>query len=495
MLPTRSYRTIRRLVRALLGLFFREVVVEGLEHLPKDRGGLLIAWHPNGLIDPALMVATLPGQVIFGARHGLFEWPLIGALMRRMGAVPIYRAMDVAGMSAAEKKAANEKSLDGLARELARGSFSALFPEGVSHDLPYLSEIKTGAARLYYQARCLRGPGSPPPALIPVGLYYDRKNIFRSRVLVKYHPPEVLPADLDVDAEADEPAHRAAVKGLTARIEDRLAQVVGVTDNWETHHLIHRAGKLIRAEMEFRAGSDLHGPDLAETRLAYERIWTGYRARVATVPDRVRDVLGRLVRYDRCLRSLGMKDHELTGPPRMVSPWLVILFVLQAVAVYLLFPPILVVGFLINVGPYWLLKWVTRRVSSARKDEATVKLLGGALLFPVVWILAGAGALVVHHQVRALFPSVPDLPVLVVLSTVAFAVVGGYLALVYSELSAQTYRALKVRVLRSRRISLIRQLVGERAELCTELLRLGDGLDLPGQRLPDGRLVPAADPA
>lgn len=487
-----AYRTVRGFIDRLLRLFFLEIAVEGLERLPKDRGGLFIAGHPNGLIDPALILVSFPGQVIFGARHGLFSWPLVGTLMRKLGVVPIYRASDVAGMPAAEKKAANERSLDALAHELARGSFSALFPEGVSHDDPYLAEVKTGAARLYYRARELRPEGSPPPAIVPVGLHYDRKNVFRSRVLVTFHPPEPLPPELDIDPGADEAAHRAAVKGLTALIEARLTQVTGATEDWETHYLIHRAGRLIRAEMEARAGGQHRDPDLVEARLAYERIWTGFQARRVSAPDRVRDLVGRTTRYDRCLRSLAMEDHELGAAPKVVSPWLVALFLLQVVAVYLLFPPILVVGFLVNAGPYWLLKAITRAVSGARKDEATVKMLGGAILFPLTWALAAVGALFVHHRVREWFPSIPDLPVLVVLTSLALSIVGGWLALVYSELAGETMRALRVRFLRRRRERLVEQLVRERAALCDGLMALGEGLDLPGQRLPDGRLVPPA---
>ena len=488
-MPPRSYRLARRFVRALLGLFFREILVEGLENLPKDRGGLLIAGHPNGLIDPALMLVSFPGQVIFGARHGLFAWPVVGALMRRLGAVPIYRASDVAGMPATEKKAANERSLDALAGELARGSFSALFPEGVSHDQPYLSEIKTGAARLYYRARALRAEGTPAPALIPVGLTYDRKNTFRSRVLVTFHAPEALPQELDVDPDSDETALRLAVKGLTAHIERRLQEVVGVTDDWETHQLMHRAGGLLRAELAERGWAEHREPDLAEARLAFERIWRGYRERAATDPGRVADLKGRLRRYDRALRSLGMADHELTLRPRALSPGLVGLFLLQVVAVYLLFPPILVVGFVVNVGPYWLLKGLARRFSSAQKDEATIKMLGGAVLFPLFWGTAAVAALLLHHELRALFPAIPDVPALVVLTALVLAIGGGYLALVYTELSQETMRALRVRLLRRRRAALVVQLTDERARLCDTLLDLGQGLELPGEMLDDGRVV------
>ena len=70
---------VKRLAKALLALFFRRVEVTGLDAIPKGSGGLLIAWHPNGLIDPALVLATFPGRVVFGARHGLFRWPILRA--------------------------------------------------------------------------------------------------------------------------------------------------------------------------------------------------------------------------------------------------------------------------------------------------------------------------------------------------------------------------------------------------------------------------------
>ena len=89
--------------------------------------------------------------------------------------MPIYRASDVKG-DAEARRAANRKSLDVLAHKIANGSFSALFPEGVSHDAPHLMKLKSGAARLYYRARQLQEPQDKPPVIIPVGLHYDHKQ-------------------------------------------------------------------------------------------------------------------------------------------------------------------------------------------------------------------------------------------------------------------------------------------------------------------------------
>ncbi len=153
----RTYTAVRGVVRWMLRLFFREIAVEGREHIPTDRGGLLVAWHPNGVIDAGLMLAAFPGHVVFGARDGLLRWPILGNMMRAAGTVPIYRAQDQKGMTEAARREANQQSLDALAGAVAGGSYSALFPEGQSHDAPHVTPVKSGAARLFLRASALAG--------------------------------------------------------------------------------------------------------------------------------------------------------------------------------------------------------------------------------------------------------------------------------------------------------------------------------------------------
>jgi 1-acyl-sn-glycerol-3-phosphate acyltransferase len=136
-------------LRRLLRLFFRRIEVLGEENVPAEGGGVLIAWHPNGLLDPALILAHFPRRVVFGARHGLLQWPLFGRLLRFLGTVPIYRPQDSKrGLDPESRREANRRSLDALAEAVAQGSFAALFPEGESHDEPMLMDLRPGAARL-----------------------------------------------------------------------------------------------------------------------------------------------------------------------------------------------------------------------------------------------------------------------------------------------------------------------------------------------------------
>ncbi|GMQ82417.1 MAG: hypothetical protein BMS9Abin05_1869 [Rhodothermia bacterium] len=486
-----GYRLVRRFVRLLVRLFFREIVYEGLERIPQDAGGLIVAWHPNGLVDPALILSNFPGKIIFGARHGLFNWPILGWLIKCIGTIPIYRTQDLKVMSRAEALKANQESLNKLADELASGSFSALFPEGISHDEPHLTEIKTGAARLYYRARAKTAPDAPSPVIIPVGLHYDRKAIFRSRVLVAFHEPIHLPQHLDVKPSEEEPANirRARYRELTELIEHTLVEVVRATEDWNLHQLMHRARKLMRAERSYRAGAWPDAPSITEWDLGFARVWYGYRARLKTHPDEILALTKDLADYDKTIRAVGLEDFELTGPTKLSSPTWFGLLTLQFATVYLFLPPVILFGAVINVIPYVLLKGLDRFYTQEYKDAATVKMLGGTVLFPLTWGIAAFLAARGSQKLHLMFPTIPDVPVLVAIITIIFAIISGFLALRYNELSQETYRAIRVQITKRKKKEAIEQLAAERARLFERVSLLEVGLDLPGQVAPDGRIV------
>ncbi len=485
-----TYAAVRTFAENLLRFFFRRIEVTGLEHVPKVGGGILVSWHPNGMIDPALIFGMCPREVVFGARHGLFRVPLLGWLMRAIGTVAIYRAVDNKKSSADDRRAANQKSLDALAERVASGSFCCLFPEGDSHDAPHLIELKTGVARFYYRARQLLAEGAPLPVIIPVGLHYDQKRVFRSNVLVSFHPPIELSADLDATPPEDEPEAlmRERWRGLMSEIERVLRQVVHATESWDVHHLMHRARKLVRAERALRAGSDLDAPSMEERTRAFARIWTGYYARLETHPEEVAALREKVREYDEDLRALGMEDHELDRGPPLVSGWLAILLLLQLLFVYLLLPPLLLAGYLVN-GPSAGLLWlIARAASKKQKDEATVKVLVGALLFPLTWAIAGVIAGFTHARLHDLYPAIPDNFVTAGITVGLLGFLGGAASIRYLRLARETVRSVRVRLTRSRRALTIARLKLDRAELFEALMGMGEGLKLPGSVALDGRI-------
>ena len=487
----RAYRWILALQRALFWLFFRQIQVSGEEHVPKTGGGLIVAWHPNGLIDPGLIFTHLPRRVVFGARHGLLKVPILGALMRAVGTVPIYRKQDAEkGRKPGERKAANQQSLDALARAIGGGSFAALFPEGISHDQPDVQELKTGVASLYYRACELVPEGQPPPVILPVGLHYDQKRLFGSSALVAFHPPlELAELARPPAADATLEARRERYRQLTDEIDRVLREVVFSTESWELYHLMHRTRKLMRAERAAQAGASPDQPDMEERVLGFARLWTGYGKRLETDPEKTLALLASIRQYDDELRSLGLRDHELDAGPGPGSVWQGVLVALQAVLVYLFLPTLLVIGYAVNLPTALAILALAKLAAKKVKDEASIKLLVGAVAFPLTWLVVGLLVGWGQPLLHASYPKIPEAPVLTGVLAFLLSALGGAVALHYLRLARSAARAIRVRLTRSRRAASIRRLRRDRGLIFERVMELAEGLDLPGTVAEDGRIV------
>jgi 1-acyl-sn-glycerol-3-phosphate acyltransferase len=471
---TRLYRALRSLVRLLLRFFFRELEVTGVEQVPRDRGLLLVSWHPNGLVDPALLLALLPRPLTFGARHGLFEVPLLGSALRGLGTIPIYRAVDTRNLDPERRREANRASVDALAVRVAEGSVTALFPEGVSHDAPHLMELRPGAAHLYYRARGLRGSAAPAPEILPVGLHYDKKRSFRSRALVWFHRPLRLPPELDRDPEPGESEElvRTRARRLTAAIERELRDVIHATEDWRTHELLHRVRKLVGAERALRSGEDSRPQSVSEATRAFADLRAAYYRAAAADPGRVAALRARLDRYDRELRALGIDDHQLDRGPRLASPWLGLVLVLNWAALLLVAPPLLLLGYLANGPAFVAVRLFARSQARLDKDVATLKILAGIVVYPASWLVIAGLVAWAHSAGHALFPQLPGTPWMTGLGAAVCAMVGGWLAVRYVSLLKETWNALRVRLTRARSRAALARLRDERARLYDELSSL-----------------------
>ncbi|MEC8973309.1 MAG: 1-acyl-sn-glycerol-3-phosphate acyltransferase, partial [Verrucomicrobiota bacterium] len=168
---------LRRLIRRLIRFYYPVIRVTNAERLPREGATLYIANHPNSLIDPVLIGITTNRPVQFMAKAPLFKGRLLGALLRSVGMIPAYRASD-------DKSSVrhNVESLAVSAENLAKGLPMGIFPEGKSHDLTHVEQVKTGAARIAQQAVELAG--GEPVWIVPLGINYEDKPRFRSRVWV-----------------------------------------------------------------------------------------------------------------------------------------------------------------------------------------------------------------------------------------------------------------------------------------------------------------------
>lgn len=285
-------------LRVVTRVFFRQVEVVGLEHVPSTGPVLFAGNHPNSLIDPILIITTCGRKVHFAAKDVLFKGRIMRAVLRGLGAVPVARKDDRDGKPgdppagperpAAERASANDAAFEHMFAVLAAGGTIGIFPEGLSHDESQLSKLKTGAARLALGGAAKIGQ---PVTIVPCGLTFIHPKRFRSRVLVQFGPPIVIEPGREPSPEL--------VRTVTGEIDAALRRLTINAPDWET----------VRALDVVRRLYQPHEISI-EDRVELSRRFNQYYSSVAADP-RVLDLMLRVRAYQQKLDELGITDREL----------------------------------------------------------------------------------------------------------------------------------------------------------------------------------------
>src|SRR5439155_15620728 len=113
----------------------------------------------------------------------------------------------------------NVQSIEAAGSFLARGDTVGIFPEGKSHDLPKVEQVRTGAARIALQTAQL---GVNDLKIVPLGINYERKERLRSAVWVCVGEPIDVRSWLKEHPDEE----RRVMRGLTLEIDRRLKELV-----------------------------------------------------------------------------------------------------------------------------------------------------------------------------------------------------------------------------------------------------------------------------
>ena len=355
-LGSRTYRVVRRVVAIALRCFYR--IERAGPPLP-DGPLLLVGNHPNALVDPGLLIAVSPRPLTFLAKEPIFRIPLLGRLVRALGALPVVRLQDDPG-----RMRENVESLAVAARGLAAGRAVALFPEGRSHSEPSLGALKTGAARLALQA-------GVPVRIVPVGLTYAGKESFRSAVRIEFGPA------LDVPPGPPEPER---VRALTERIAEALRRLTLELAAWEDLPLIEAADAL------YVLATDAPARDAERQRL-FAR---GLALLRAEQPERAAELASEVLAFQR---RLTLTRAEAVDLGIRYRPWTVLRFVLRNLLALALGLPLAAVGVTVFALPVLGTRLALRLAGTGPDMVATVKLLTALVLGPlyVAGLAVGVG--------------------------------------------------------------------------------------------------------
>ena len=387
------YEALKPIVGVALHWYYRSLSTANLDRIPREGPVFLAANHPNSLTDAMVVGWTSPRRVRYTAKATLFGNPLAARFLRAVGVIPLRRAADEQRTRAADggelvngDKVAPTASLPDASRNAA--SFSAVadaledsacivvFPEGKTHDEPYMAPIKTGLARMALMARDERGVRGI--RIVPVGLLFERKEEPRSRILVQVGEP------IDLDRVG---SGAATVATLTELIEQRLRAVTLNFENQADAERIALLSETLVALVEPETSITDGAPPLARTMAVVRRIERAHgvlRARGDDAIIRRIDVFeGRLRAFRDRLAEEVIDVHDLRID---LSATLGARFVVRELLIAAVMLPVSVWGRITHIVPIRLARALALRNVRARDEPPMRTFIVGLVLVLATYV-------------------------------------------------------------------------------------------------------------
>ena len=212
-------RLLKLIGRPLFRILF-SVEYAGLENVPANGPVILAGNHPSYL-DPVLVALPVKRVIRFMAWDALFKVPLVGQIIKMMGAFPV-------NITRGKGEAAYREAL----RVLKGGEALGIFPEGKRSDSGPMGELRTGTARLALET-------GAPIVPVTIGGAFRAWPKYRllpkpAKIVVRYHKP-VYPDQFRaaVGAGDDRKAQQEIMQSVAAKINRSLTPALHGSESFE----------------------------------------------------------------------------------------------------------------------------------------------------------------------------------------------------------------------------------------------------------------------
>lgn len=179
--------------------------VKGLENMEETDKVIVCANHKS-LLDPIFLAISMPQRIYFMAKKELFDKPILGGLLRALGAFPVDRfGRDLKALRASVALVNEDKIL-------------GIFPEGTRVKEAKRENIKDGVAFIALKAKA---------DIMPVEIISTYKPFRKSEILIKKPIPVNDFAYLK---------NKEAMKKMTDRVYDKIYEhhtIVESENQWK----------------------------------------------------------------------------------------------------------------------------------------------------------------------------------------------------------------------------------------------------------------------
>lgn len=360
------YNFLRFIVSVGIRFYYKEVKIKNQQNLVESGPCIVIANHPNTLMDAWLMGFIHKRRVFFMAKATFFSSPFKRKVLGALGMIPVNRKSD-----GATSGVNNKDSFEACYRLLENGGLLVVFPEGTSYLERQLRELKTGTARIGLEVE-KRSQGKIPLKVVPVGLNYLDGDSYRGRVLIDIG----IPIDLDKYWENYEKEPIETAKLVTEQFRVGLSRVFVNLDDSHKEQMVEELTELF--DTRYSNKMDKASSSVSLMREISEKL----DAIKLTQPWKLAEVQKRITKLKEDLNVNSIHPDFLDRTFRRS------MFIRQSIQSFLfllLTVPIFSYGFLHHVIQYRLIAFLLPKLTKEVEYHAPIAVLLGLFLYPMFY--------------------------------------------------------------------------------------------------------------
>jgi 1-acyl-sn-glycerol-3-phosphate acyltransferase len=351
------------LAQVALWVYFRKIYVRHRENFELKGPTIIVSNHPNTLIDPVIIAAYVKKPIFFLANAGLFKNPIAARILRFLYCIEVRRTEDT-GLKKSDNSAAFEQS----SIHLAAGGNIYIAIEGTSYMERVLRPLKTGFARIGFQA--LTGPAKEQEIyLLPIGLNYEKHDKSGYDLEIKVGASIPLSSYLGAYHRDEE----AAIKDLTGEMRLILETLVIHTQDLEEEGLLLNIEAFFYGKIKKRSRTVF---DDYRNILKHINMWEQKRSVTFTTwktsfINFSTFIAGHNIAL-RLLSRIYFKTFPIKEKTMVATAGL----------------PIYLGAWLIHVIPVWGSRWIKNMLNLYIGYTSTVKILSAIILAPLFYALS-----------------------------------------------------------------------------------------------------------
>ena len=351
------YQFWRVLINFCLDLYFGKNVIINRKNLDFKNPCIVVSNHPHTLFDPLVVMSKSPRYSKFLANYSLFKTPFQNWFFTTFYCIPIKRKKDNWGGNLK-----NEDSMNQAEQHLADGGVIYIAPEGTSKIKRKVRRIKTGAARIAFDAEN-DNDWNIGLTILPCGNNFETPAQFRAPVIVNVGEP-IKVADFRVDFENDP---SIAIRKLSDCIGERLSDLTFDFPTVEEDRMSRYLEEVLKTE----------SPNDSTETMFYKRktLAISILKLKKENPDSFEKLKSKSFKYGNHLRAWRISDRIFKTPS---SSFLTILGMIISF-------PLCVGGAVNNFFVYVICKFLPQRFNDFTGYVSTGRVLMGLIVVPIFY--------------------------------------------------------------------------------------------------------------